>query len=118
MTAVSLVALPLLPPIPQDQSYHQFADGRTLSAIPNFWNVISNLPFIAVGAVGLLRCRDDPTAIVLFLGIFLIGFGSSYYHWAPSDESLVLGPAAHGDCLDGALPRRLGVIAGLTRVPE
>ena len=53
---VSLAALLPLPPILQDQSYHQFADQRDLFGIPNFWNVVSNLPFIAVGAVGLLRC--------------------------------------------------------------
>ena len=55
----SLAALPLLPPIPQDQSYHRFADQRTLLGVPNFWNVVSNLPFIAVGAGGC----DNFTAI-------------------------------------------------------
>jgi hypothetical protein len=43
----------LLPTISQDQSYHQFADQRNLLGVPNFWNVVSNLPFIAVGAAGL-----------------------------------------------------------------
>ena len=33
--------------------YHQFADQQTLLGIPNFWNVVSNLPFILVGAMGL-----------------------------------------------------------------
>jgi hypothetical protein len=88
VAAASLVALALLPPIPQDQSYHQFADTRTLFGIPNFWNVVSNLPFIAVGAAGLWSCRDDPVAFVVFLGIFLTGFGSSYYHWLPNDQTL------------------------------
>ena len=32
--------------------YHRFADQQTLLGIPNFWNVVSNLPFILVGAVG------------------------------------------------------------------
>ena len=84
----SLAALPLLPPIPQDQSYHQFADMRTLFAIPNVWNVASNLPFIAIGAVGLARCRDDAATTAIFVGIFLTGFGSSYYHWSPNDATL------------------------------
>jgi len=57
--------------------YHQFADQRELFGIPNFWNVVSNLPFIAVGAVGLLRFHRDTTTTVLFAGIFLTGFGSS-----------------------------------------
>ena len=88
LMVASLAALPLLPPIPQDQDYHHFADTRTLLGIPNVWNVISNLPFIAVGAVGLARCRDDPATIAIFVGIFLTGFGSSYYHWSPSDGTL------------------------------
>src|SRR5581483_1787266 len=83
--AASLAALALLPPIPQPQDYHQFADQRTLFGIPNFWNVISNLPFVAIGAAGLWRCRDDLAGTVIFAGIFLTGFGSSYYHWNPSD---------------------------------
>jgi Ceramidase len=84
----SLAALPLLPPITQDQSYHQFADMRTLFMIPNVWNVTSNLPFIAIGAVGLARCRDDAATTAIFLGIFLTGLGSSYYHWSPNDFTL------------------------------
>jgi hypothetical protein len=86
--AASLAALPLLPPIPQDQAYHGFADARVLLGMPNFWNVISNLPFIAVGVAGLVRCRDDAATIVIFAAIFLTGFGSSYYHWRPNDETL------------------------------
>jgi hypothetical protein len=84
---VSLAALLPLPPLLQDQSYHQFADQRELFGIPNFWNVISNLPFIAVGAVGLLRVRCDAIT-VLFTGLFLTGFGSSYYHLNPNDGTL------------------------------
>ena len=88
LMAASLAALRLLPPIPQSQDYHQFADQRTLLGIPNFWSVVSNLPFIAIGAVGLLRHREDPATVVLFAGIFLTGFGSAYYHWDPNDGSL------------------------------
>jgi hypothetical protein len=52
LMAISLAGLLLLPPILQDQSYHQFADQRTILGIPNFWNVVSNLPFLPVGAAG------------------------------------------------------------------
>ena len=52
LAAVSLLGLLLVPPIPQSQIYHQFADQQTLLGIPNFWNVVSNLPFILVGAAG------------------------------------------------------------------
>ena len=88
LVAASLVALPLLPPIPQDQNYHQFADQRTLLGVPNFWNVISNIPFIFIGAIGLRQFHRDPAIMLLFLGILLTGFGSSYYHLDPSDRTL------------------------------
>ena len=88
LMAVSLAGLALLPKIPQDQGYHLFADQRVLVGIPNFWNVVSNIPFIVVGAVGLARFRDDAATIVLFLGFFLTGIGSAYYHWDPNDGTL------------------------------
>jgi len=56
LTVVSLSALLLVPPITQDQNYHDFADQRTLLGIPNFWNVVSNLP--------LYRRRRGGTAAV------------------------------------------------------
>ena len=88
LMAASLLALLLLPPIPQDQGYHQFADKRTLIGVPNFWNVVSNIPFIAIGAIGLRQLHRDPAIVLLFLGILLTGFGSSYYHLDPSDRTL------------------------------
>ena len=88
LMAASLAILPLLPPIPQDPSYHQFADQRTLLGIPNFWNVVSNLPFVLVGAMRLWQFGRDRASFVLFLGVFLTGFGSAYYHWDPNDDTL------------------------------
>jgi len=89
VAAVSLAGLLLLPPIPQDQSYHHFADQRALFGVPNFWNVVSNLPFVLVGAVGLWQFHRDPATLVIFLSIFLTGFGSAYYHWNPNDGTLI-----------------------------
>jgi hypothetical protein len=88
LAAASLAGLAMLPKIPQDQAYHLFADQRTLLGIPNFWNVVSNIPFVAVGAVGLARFRNNIATIVLFLGFVLTGIGSAYYHWAPTDGTL------------------------------
>jgi hypothetical protein len=88
LAAISLLALMLVPPIPQSQIYHRFADQRTLFGIPNFWCVVSNLPFILVGALGLWKVRQGLSAGIFFLGVFLTGFTSSYYHWAPSDWGL------------------------------
>jgi hypothetical protein len=88
LMAATLAGLALLPKIPQDQAYHLFADKRALVGIPNFWNVVSNIPFVVVGAVGLARFRADAARIVLFLGFFLTGIGSAYYHWDPNDGTL------------------------------
>ncbi len=88
LATVSLLGLLLLPPIPQSQIYHGFADQRRLLGIPNFWNVVSNLPFILVGALGLRFFRRDLSAGLFFLGVFLTGFSSSYYHWRPGDAGL------------------------------
>ena len=82
-------------PLPQDPAYHAFADRRTLFGTPNFWNVFSSLPFVLAGAFGLgklSRLGSSPlrSAYVVFCtGVILVGFGSAYYHYAPSTQSLV-----------------------------
>jgi hypothetical protein len=83
-----------LVPILQPETYHHFADGRSLLGVPNFWNVVSSLAFLAVGAHGLAVLKKKPSGAVaawatLFAGTALIGPGSAYYHWAPSDATLV-----------------------------
>jgi hypothetical protein len=88
LMAASLVGLLLLPPISQDQNYHDFADQRTILGIPHFWNVVSNLPFIAVGVAGLGQFRRNPAIGFLFLAITMTGFGSGYYHLDPNDRTL------------------------------
>src|SRR5579863_10121435 len=88
---VSFVTFDLIPKIPQWASYHHFADTRLLWGIPNFSNVVSNIPFFIVSILGFFSLRRQfiignlvgKEAIVfltLFIGIFLIGIGSSYYH--------------------------------------
>jgi hypothetical protein len=86
LAAVSLLALLAVPPIPQPQDYHLFADRQTLLGIPNFWNVVSNVFFVIVGALGLRV--PGLSAKIFFLGVFLTGFSSSYYHWNPNDAGL------------------------------
>lgn len=80
--------LVVTPPIVQDQSYHLFADARAIGGIPNFWNVVSNVPFAIVGLIGLWKLRTVADR-VLFAGVLLTCLGSSYYHLAPSDARLV-----------------------------
>jgi hypothetical protein len=92
---LSIVALALAPPIPQPQSYHDFADQRRMLGIPNFLNVLSNLPFLLAGVAGLIRGARHGTLTAprswcwFFAAFTLVGAGSSYYHWAPSDATLV-----------------------------
>ena len=88
LMVASLAGLLLMPQINQNQTYHDFADQRTILGIPHFWNVVSNLPFIAVGVAGLRRAHHDPAVFLLFLGILMTGFGSSYYHLDPNDTTL------------------------------
>ncbi|MDX2457699.1 MAG: ceramidase domain-containing protein [Gammaproteobacteria bacterium] len=89
-----------IPPIPQDPAYHGFVDQRTFYGIPNFWNVVSNLPFVIAGLLGLLLLTSRqpvtgglpaqwPAYLVFFAGVFLTGFGSAYYHLDPTNETLV-----------------------------
>ena len=49
-----LMGLAELPPV--SPLYHAFADGPTLFEISNFWNVISNVPFLLVALYGLGLC--------------------------------------------------------------
>lgn len=100
LSVTIIAATLLLPPIGQSNDYHQFVDQRALFNIPNFGNVISNLPFIAVALIGLHFVRHIPRQSVtlaplrpiywlFFIGVALTGIGSSYYHWAPSNPTLV-----------------------------
>ena len=98
--ATSLVAICFLivPPIAQDPLYHVFADGRTLHNVPNFWNVVSNIPFFIVALYGIkaLHARRafiepwERIAFCTFLaGTAAVGVGSVYYHLRPDDARLV-----------------------------
>ena len=80
-------------------------------AIPNFGDVVSNLVILAGGLWGVIRTNIikeeyyngadfedmDPTRQwqlticlpILFYSTILISFGSTYYHWSPTDQSLV-----------------------------
>lgn len=85
---IAVAFLAFVPRITQSEDYHLFADTRRLFGIPNFWNVISNVPFALVGLLGLWKLRGA-AARVLFTGVLLTCFGSAYYHWAPGDSRLL-----------------------------
>ena len=91
---VAIVGTLLVPRIPQDESYHLFADTRTIAGIPNFWNVISNFPFALVGIYGLtltprLARSLWPGYLAFCVAVVGVSFGSAYYHYAPSTPALV-----------------------------
>lgn len=85
----------LLPPIAQDPAYHDLADRRGLLGIPGFLNIATNLAFLVVGVAGILLCaaRKGLAArrawMTCFIGVALISLGSSYYHVAPDNGTLV-----------------------------
>jgi hypothetical protein len=94
VATVSLAAVWLLPPLPQDPLYHQFADGRTILGVPNFFNIASNLAFLLVGVAGLHQgIRHIPAMrvpwLVFFGGVTLVCLGSGYYHLRPDNGTLV-----------------------------
>src|SRR5215472_12695351 len=57
LAAIAVLAMLFVPPIHQDPAYHHFADQRTLFGIPNFFNVVSNLPFLFVAIWGWRAAR-------------------------------------------------------------
>jgi hypothetical protein len=97
--AVAIIAL-LLSPIPQPLAYHNFADQRGWLGIPNFGDVVSNVPFAIVGVWGLvvlftpgktkfLDSRERWLYLVMFSALILTAWGSAYYHLAPDNARLV-----------------------------
>jgi hypothetical protein len=91
-----LIHLFLGPVKTQDPLYHHFADSRGLFGIPNFGDVMSNLPFIFFGLLGVNYILNTNKTIEMkkswmtfFVGIILVGPGSAYYHWAPDNLTLV-----------------------------
>ncbi|MCW3108120.1 MAG: alkaline phytoceramidase [Segetibacter sp.] len=95
LALLCFIALLINGPVPQDQSYHNFADQRNAFGIPNFLNVITNLPFAFVGLWGLWEMRSvkekelKHISFTLFMGFILLAFGSSYYHRSPENLTLV-----------------------------
>jgi len=99
-----LVAAWLLPPFAQPQSYHDYADQRTWLGLPHAADVLSNLPFLAIGALGLYfvlngwrtkypAAFSDQSAAwpyaLLFAGVVQTAFGSAWYHAQPGDATLL-----------------------------
>lgn len=99
VSAISIIAILIvifIHPIHQNQNYHNFADQIIQCCIPNFWNVISNLPFIIIGIIGFWKTSKHfqdyalkNSFLFFFVGIFFTGFGSAWYHYNPNDNTLI-----------------------------
>jgi hypothetical protein len=131
VVAAITITVFLFPPIPQRESYHNFADTRMFAGIPNALNVLSNAFFLIVGLLGMrfvLRDPKDASAsgfldsrerwpyFIFFLGVALTTFGSAYYHAHPDDARLVWDrlPMTLGfmSLLAGTLNERVSVKTG------
>ena len=89
----------LMKPVAQNLQYHNFADQRMILGIPHFYNVISNLPFLAIGLFGIaavykqngarFQTSNHFTYLTFFVAVMLIGIGSAYYHLRPDNHTLL-----------------------------
>ena len=99
ITAVSIFAVFSMDPIAQNPAYHHFADRRGMINIPNFYNVLSSLPFVIIGIMGMRLVALGRASgglvelqavyMTFFAGVFLTGFGSVYYHYHPDNQTLL-----------------------------
>ena len=82
-------------PFGQNPNYHDFADRRAFFGISNFFDVMSNIPFLLVGMAGMSFCLGNrlmslrPAWLTFFAGVAIVSAGSAYYHWNPNNETLV-----------------------------
>ena len=98
-SVITALVIILVPSVSQDPEYHNFVDQRNISGIPNFWNVVTNIPFLVLGITGFFKIQKQELTGVLpdlfkahltfFLGLVLTGLGSGYYHLDPSNSTLV-----------------------------
>ncbi len=128
LTLLAGAALWLLTPaVAQPDGYFPFADQRPLLGIPNAADVLSNLAFVAVGLLGLGRLLQglrplEPVVrmslYTFFVGLFLTGFGSAYFHWYPTNDTLVADrlpmTVAFAGVFGAMLAERISTRSGLT----
>lgn len=91
LALLATAALALHGPIVQWTGYHHFADARAWGALPNAWNVLSNLPFALAALWAWPRLLAAGAAWRVFCGaIALTTIGSSVYHWQPKHLTLLV----------------------------
>lgn len=96
ITVAAAAALWWHGPIAQWAHYHHFADARAWWSIPNAANLLSNLPFLLIGAWAALRLArrtiTGPAELAwqcFAVAVACTAFGSALYHWSPGNGTLV-----------------------------
>jgi hypothetical protein len=95
LSVIAVAGVMMHVPIAQPLDYHAFVDQRTIWGVPNFWNVLSNVPFLVFGLMGVAEIAGRKSLplkwvyLTFFGGACLVAFGSGYYHLAPSNDTLV-----------------------------
>lgn len=115
-SALLLLLLGLLAPGMTGPAASTFSDIRSLGGLPNALDVLSNLPFLVLGLLGLQRLhqlehghdhRHMPgvaheelpdssldCAWLFFAGLVLVSAGSAFYHLQPDDVLRLAGDRA------------------------
>jgi hypothetical protein len=99
VTALLLLAL-LVPSMAQPETYHHFADARTLFGVPRALDSLSNIGFLSLGLYGLWQALTGKLAffssslkasvMVFFVGMVATSAGSTFYHLHPNNPGLVI----------------------------
>ncbi len=127
LLAAACLALVLLavfaPTLAQPQHTQVFADQRNLFGIAFAADVLSNLPFALLGALGQAACGRATraqvpgaarvTATLFFAGLLVTACGSAWYHLHPSPASLVVDRLGMSVAFAGLLG-----VAAATRVSQ
>src|SRR5215203_695010 len=85
LSIAAVIGVMLHAPIAQPLDYHAFVDQRAIWGIPNFWNVISNVPFLIFGLMGtveIARRKSLPLKwiyLTFFAGTGVVAVGSVVY---------------------------------------
>lgn len=93
--ATALIAVFLAGPRLHALTNQAYADTHSFLGVPNVLNVVSNLAFLLVGVAGLALCADrrSPRPVAswaaFYAGLVLTSLGSTWYHLAPSDATIV-----------------------------
>lgn len=111
--AVLLAVAVAGPHVAQPAHIHDYADQRALWGIPCALDVLSNLPFAFMGALGLFQLARLPReafdaaqrfcAGLFFAGLLATALGSSWYHLRADDPGLAVDRIAMSVAFAGLL---------------